>query len=278
MPISDYDYENRLSSCAHDAYNSPTREKVEYVRYLMRDRRAKKLLKKWSVEMARLLGELCDPVEGELIIRIGEAEATRKPEPKQALKKWVSGSKELKAALERMPYFRDRYRYVTKAIKVKPLAPGFEKLQGAATRAFDKRMGRRRAAWIGGVFEQEFFYLAFDGEHEKVRDAALARALRDAIDEPVDGIDEDDLDALRTMAALVVLGRWLREQTAKLKSLSDDLESPKKPVKVPRIAGLRSSTARSAALAALCGTPASRRLFERLLTRDKGSLLTALSR
>ncbi|NVB79750.1 MAG: hypothetical protein HOV81_15245 [Kofleriaceae bacterium] len=278
MPLSDYDYENRLSACAHDAYNSPTREKVEYVRYLMGDRRAKKLLKKWSVEMGALLGELCDPVKGELIIRIGEAEATRKPEPKQALKKWVSGSKELKAALERMPYFRDRYRYVTRTSKVKPLAPGFEKLQAAAARAFTKRLGRRRAQWIGGVFEQEFFYLAIDGEAEKVRDASLARALRDAVEEPIDGIDDDVLEALRRSAALVALGLWLREQKAKLTTLSDDLESPKRQVKVPKIAALRSTAARSAALDALCAAPDSRRLFERLLTRGKGPLLAALSR
>jgi hypothetical protein len=75
-----------------------------------------------------------------------------------------------------------------------------------------------------------------------------------------------------------VLGLWLRDQTAKVTTLSDDLESPKKPVKVPKLAGLRSAAARSAALAALCGTPASRRMFERLLTRAKGPLLAALPR
>jgi len=59
--------------------------------------------------------------------------------------------------------------------------------------------------------------------------------------------------------------------------LSDDLESPKKQVKTPRIAALRSPAKRSAALAALCGSPASRKLFEELLTKRKGPLLTACS-
>lgn len=278
MPISDYDYENRLSACASQAYNSPTRGRVENVRELMRDPRAKKLMKKWGEYSAGQIRELCDPVLGELIIRIGEAEATRKPEPKQALKRWVSGSKELKAALDRMPYFRDRYRWVTKAVKAKPLDPGFERLQAASARAFTKRLGKRRATWIGGVFEQESFYLAIDDEPEKVRDAALARALRDVVDEPVDGVDEDDLDALRSLAALVALGLWLREQSAATVTLSDDLESPKKQVKVPRLSGLRSSANRVAALGALCGAPASRKLFEALLTSRKGPLLAALAR
>lgn len=278
MPLSDYDYENRLSACANDAYNAPTRAKVEYLRELLLDKRAKKLLAKWDAT-ADVIRELCDPVKGELIIRIGEAEATRKPEPKQALKRWVSSSRELKAALAGMPYFRDRYRHVTRSIQVKPLEPGFEQLVTVSARAFTKRLGRRtRVQELSGIFEQEFFYLAIDGEPEKVRDAALARALRDVIDEPVDGIDEDDLAALRTLAALVALGRWLGDQTAKRTTLSDDLESPNKQAKVPRIPALRSKAARTSALAALCETPASRKLFETLLTRRTGSLLAALSR